>query len=132
MAGAAEPAALSPGASQAGSHALLYPPALKFRNRTEDVHLQLPGRSGRVDSFGERYKGDAERLELVQQGNQVLQAAAEAIKPPDYQHVKASTLAVAYELVERRPLLARPANTVIAVLARQRPAARRDVAPQFG
>jgi hypothetical protein len=41
------------GARQASSNPLSDPRSLKFGNRTQDVHLELAGRRGRVDAFGE-------------------------------------------------------------------------------
>jgi len=40
------------------------------------MHLQLAGRRGRVDTFGQADEGDAQGLQLVEQGDQVLQAAS--------------------------------------------------------
>ena len=103
---------------------------LELGNRPEDVHLQLAGWSRRVDPLGEADERDAERLQFVEQRDQVLQVATESIEPPADQHIEPPPLGVGQELVERGTTIFRPAHPAINVLD-GRPAARLDLPSQL-
>ena len=51
------------------------------------MHLQFPGCRG-VDALVQRDEGDAQRLEFLQQGDQVPEVASEAIQSPDSEHIE--------------------------------------------
>jgi hypothetical protein len=57
------------------------PRAFKLGDRAKDVHLQLAGGSRRVDAFAEAHEPDSERVELLEQHDQVSEVASEAIEP---------------------------------------------------
>ena len=73
---------------------------------------------------------DAERLQLVEQRDQVLEVAPEPIESPAHQHVEPAPLGIGQELIERRATILRPAHPAIDVLDR-RPASGADVPPQL-
>ena len=77
--GASELHTLGPCSGQAGPYPLLDPSAFEFRDRAKDVHLQSAGGRRGVDALGEADERDAERLELLQQHDQMLQIPAEPI-----------------------------------------------------
>src|SRR5262249_43902431 len=60
----------------------------EFRDGAEDVHLELPGRRRGVDAFAEADERDAERLQVVEQDDQVLQVASEAIQLSADDHIE--------------------------------------------
>src|SRR5205823_671707 len=96
----------------------------------QDVHLELPGRRGGVDALGEADECDAERLEILQQGDQVLQISPEPIEPPAHDHVELAPPGIAEEPVEAGATIFRPAHASVDVL-HGRPAPSGDVAPDF-
>jgi hypothetical protein len=61
--------------------------ALELSKRAKDMEYELPGRGSRVDLLGQRGETDAARLELVGQVNEVAEAAAQAVQPPDDQRI---------------------------------------------
>ena len=67
---------------------------LELRNRAEDVHLQPPRRRGRVDPLGKADEGDAHRLQLIEQRNQVFQVAPKPIEAPTQEHIELAALGV--------------------------------------
>lgn len=71
--------ALGPRALQARLDALGNPRPLELGDRTEDVHLELPGRRRGVDALTERDEGDAKGLKLLEQNDQMAQVAAERL-----------------------------------------------------
>ena len=56
--------------------------ALKLRDGAENVHLELAGGCGGVDPLVQRHERDSQRVEFVEEGNQVLQIAAQPIEAP--------------------------------------------------
>ncbi len=70
--------ALRPGPCQSGSDSFLDPGPLELGVRPQDVHLQLAGRRGGVDTLGERYERNPEHLHILKQGHEMPQVAAEA------------------------------------------------------
>jgi hypothetical protein len=106
------------------------PRSFEFGDRPEDVHLELAGRRRGVDAFRQTDEGYAERLQLLEECDQVLQIPAEPIESPAHQHIKPSALGVSNELVERWPPILRPADPVIDILL-SRPAASPHVPPEL-
>ena len=88
---------------QPGQHALPNPLPFKLCDRSQDVHLQLPSRRRPVDPLRQTDKRNPQRLQLVEQCNQVLQIAPESIEPPANQHVKPPAPGISNQLVERGP-----------------------------
>ena len=93
------------------------------------MHLELPSRRRGVDAFAQRDEREAERLQVLEQRDQVLQVASQPIELPRHQHVELAAPRVRHEPVERRPAVGRAAHAVIdgCLLA-----AGRDVAAQLG
>jgi hypothetical protein len=54
---------------QSSADALSDPCPLKFRDSSQNVHLELAGWSRRVDAFSKRYEGYPKRLEFLEQGH---------------------------------------------------------------
>ena len=77
-----EPCSIRPRPREAGSDTLGDPRPLELRNGREDMHLQLAGWRRRVDALLQADERHAQRLELVEQGDEVLQAAPQLIEPP--------------------------------------------------
>ncbi len=87
-----EPSSIGPSPCQPSTDPLRDPSPLELGDRGEDMHLQLARWGGRVDPLGQRDERDAQRLELVQQGHQMLQAATESIQPPTDQDIELAPL----------------------------------------
>jgi hypothetical protein len=115
-----------------GPHALDDPAALELRDRAEDVHLELAGGRCGVDALAERDECDAERLQVLEQRDQVLQVAPKAIEPPAHQYVKLPAARVFDEAVEGRPGGLGPAHAVVDVLHGRVPATGGHVAAELG
>src|SRR5215831_2131637 len=77
-----ESLALRLGPGETGPDAFLNPRALELGNRPEDVHLELADGCRRVDALGEADEGHAERLELLEQRDEVFQVPPKAIEAP--------------------------------------------------
>ena len=92
--------------------------------------MQLASGRRRVDAFGEADEGDAERLELLEERDQVLEIPSEPIKTPAHQHIELSPFRVSNHVIERGPAILRAADTAIGVL-NGRPASGLDIAPEF-
>ena len=97
------PRALRPGPLQASQHPLSDALPLELGDRAEDVHLQLAGRRRRVDALGETDERHAERLQVLQQRDQVFQVSAKPIQPPAHDDVEPTAPSVDQELIEHRP-----------------------------
>ena len=121
---------MRPGPLQAGLDPFRDARALELRDRAEDVHLQLAGGCRGVDALVERHERDAERLQLLEQRDQVPEVPSEAIQSPDDQHIEAATSGVDEQAIERRPTVLRPADAAVDVL-HGRPTPRGDVAPDL-
>ena len=67
------------------------------------MHLQPSRRRRGVDPFVETDERDVQRLEVVEQGDQVLQVAPQPIELPRHDDVELAALGVLHQLVERRP-----------------------------
>jgi len=106
---------LRPGAGQAGAHALLDATALELGDGSEDVHLELSRGRGGVDALGETHKRDAERLKLLEEGNQVFQVSPETVQPPTDEDIEPSPLGVRDETVGCRPPILRAADAAVDV-----------------
>jgi hypothetical protein len=91
-----------PRARQSGLDPFHDAPALELRYGPEDVHLEFPGGCRRVDPLRQRHEPDAQRLQLVEQRDQVFQVAPEAVKPPADDDIEAAAFGVAQELHESR------------------------------
>ncbi len=89
-----EPSSIGPCPCQPRAHALGDPGALELGNRGQDMHLELPGRGRSVDPFRQRDKRHAEGLELVEQGHQVFQAAAQPVQSPADQDIEPPALEI--------------------------------------
>lgn len=94
------------------------------------MHLKFPRRRRRVDPLCQRHERDTQRLKVVQQGDQVLEAAAQPVEPPTNQDIDAPSLGVPDQLVEGGTLVQRAADPLVDVFAR-RPASSLDEPPQF-
>lgn len=118
-------------ASESSSDAFSNSGPLKFRDRAEDMELELTGGCRCIDAFGERYERYAESVKFVYESDQVLQIPPQSIQSPDHEHVESPASSIGDERVERRPAVLGAGNTVVDVLLRA-PAARRDVAMELG
>ena len=121
---------MHPGALQARQHPLPDPLPFELRYGSEDVHLELPRGRRRVDPFRQTHERDAERLEFVEERDQVLQVAPESIQPPAHEHVEPPPPGVRQQLVEGGAPILRPAHPFVQLLG-GRPAPRLRVPPQL-
>jgi hypothetical protein len=121
-----EPLPLPPRACESCSNPFLNPRALELGDRPEDMHLEFAGRRGGVDALGEAHKRDAERLEVLEQRDEVLQVPSEPIEAPANQYIEPAPLGLAYEHIECGPAVPRAADAAVDVF-HTGPAPRLDV-----
>jgi hypothetical protein len=69
-----------------------------------------------VDPLPHRDERDAERLEFIEQCNQVSQITSEPIEPPADQHIELPSSSCTQQLVEGGPTILGTADTAIDVL----------------
>jgi hypothetical protein len=77
----------------------------EFRDRAEDVEPQSTGRCSGVDSLIQGHEPDAHGRELVEQEDQVSQAAAQTIQAPAHQRVYLTPPRGPNQIIERRSRL---------------------------
>ena len=73
-------------------HPLGDPCPLELSDGGQDMHLQLARRGRGVDALLQADERHAERLKLIEQRHEVLQAAAQAIQPPTDQDIELAPL----------------------------------------
>ena len=61
------------------------------------MQLQLPRRGRGVDALGERHERDPHGVEFLEQGDQVLQVAAESVKTPAHKHIEPASFRVGHQ-----------------------------------
>ncbi len=66
---------------------------LKFGKGSQQVKQQLPSCRGAIQLLVEGHKRHAEALELIQGHDEVLEATAEPVQPPDQHHIDLSPTA---------------------------------------
>ncbi len=108
--GSAADASSFAGCCDAGARALPDDLAFELRERTEDVEGEPPAAGGGVDVLGQRLESDLAGLELLDDLDQVLEAAAETVQAPDDERV--ARLQEREALIELRSLLERPGADV--------------------
>jgi hypothetical protein len=121
---------LRSGALEASQHALSDAFPLELCNRTEDVHLEFSGGRRGVDAFSQADERDSERLQVLQQSDQVLQVATEPIESPAHDDIEFPPLRVSNQRVESGAAIFRTAHSTINVLD-GRPATSRAEAMKF-
>jgi len=82
-------------------------------------------------ALAERDERHADRLQLLEQRDEMFQVASEPVQPPADQHVEPAALGIPDQLVERGPLVFGAGDALIDVLD-GRPPASRHVPSQFG
>jgi hypothetical protein len=128
--GSAEPLTLRSRPRQPGPNALDDTPPFEFSDGPEDLHLKSAGGRRCVDAHGEADERDAERLEILQQRDQVLQVAAKPIEPPADHDVEPAALGIGQKPIESGASVLRPAHPAVDIL-RCGPASRLDVSTEF-
>ncbi len=78
-----QPLAFDPGIRQSRFHPFPDDGPLKFGKRPEQMKQELPRRRGAVQLLVEGHKRHAEALELVQCHDEMLEAPAQTVEPPD-------------------------------------------------
>ena len=94
---------MRPGPLQTRLHPLSDASTLELGQRREDMQLQPPSWRRAVDPLAERDERHAERVEVIEQGDQVPEVPAEPIQAPTHQDVEPSARGVSEEAVERWP-----------------------------
>ena len=98
--------ALSPDPGEAGFHSLLDAAPLELGDGCKDVELEPSRRRGGVDALGQADEGDTQRLQFVNQQNQVPKVATESVQSPHDQGVELPALGGGNQLVKgRAPVL---------------------------
>ena len=80
------------------------------------------GRRG-VDSLSQADERDSERLQIVEQCDQVLQRSPEPIEPPTHEHIEPAPLGIRQELVEGRASFSRTRDALVDILGWDQPRA---------
>ena len=126
-----ETSPIGPRTCQPRTDPLRNPCPLELGDRGQDMHLQLARGRGGIDAFLQRDKRDPQRLELVEQRDQMLQAATESIQPPTDQDIELASLDIRENGIQGRSTLPTPRHAPINELDRG-PAPNGDVAPELG
>jgi hypothetical protein len=117
-------------AGKASAHSFGDSCSLKFGNRREDVHLEFPGGRRGVDAFGQADERDPERLQVLQQCDQVLQVATEPIKSPAHDDIEPPPLGISNQRIESGAAILRSTHPTIDILD-GRPASGRAEGARF-
>jgi hypothetical protein len=122
--------ALRSGALQARPDSLCNSIPLELTDRREDVKLEPSGWGRGIDPFTQRHEANSERLEIVQQRNEMSEIAAEAIEPPANKHIKPTAPRVGEHLIKGRASILGSAETSIHELG-SGPTPGLNVTPKF-
>jgi hypothetical protein len=114
--GSAEPLPLRPRPRQPGPDAFYDASPFESSNGPEDLHLETPGRRRRVDALRQADERDAERLEFVEQRDQVAEVTPEPIETPADQDIEPTSAGFGQEPIESGPAVLRTADPTIDVL----------------
>jgi len=109
----------------------LNPCALELRERPQQVQLQAPGWRGRVDPLIQRHETHPQRRQLVQDIEQVLQAAPEAVQTPADDDVELTPPGGLEQVVQGGAAILCAGAPAVDVLPAEGPAARLQVAAQL-
>ena len=101
QAGSFQALPLSPRPSEARNNALLYSAALELRNGGQDVQLQPPCRRRGVDALPEGDERNPQRLEFVEQQNQVPEIPPQAVQPPADENIESPPTSGHEEFIKR-------------------------------
>src|SRR5262249_18175942 len=109
--------ALIPGPRQASTDSFLNHGALKLGKDTHHLKHRLAGGCRRVEALLVQEQVNAERVQLGQKPNQILQTAAQPINAPSHYHVEFAARSRFAERVEGRPAIAAlpAANAVVLI-----------------
>jgi hypothetical protein len=88
----------------AGHHTLADDRALELGKHAEHLKHRLAGRRRGVEALLMQIQLDPERVQLGEEGDEVLEATAETINRPGHHHVKSTAGGVTVEPIELRPL----------------------------
>src|SRR5262245_28286436 len=94
------------------------------------MELQTPCGCGRIDAFGETDERYTERLQVIEQQDQMAKTSTQAVQAPHKQHIEPAPLRIYNEPIKLGPSVFRTADADIDVFGGS-PTARLGVAPQF-
>ena len=117
------------GPFQAGSDPLGDPRPLKLSDGRQNVHLELSGWVCGVDALVQADKRHAEDRQFIEQGDEVLEVASEAVESPADEDIDPASSRILDESIEGRTPIFRSADRV-GVLD-DTPPARLGIAPEF-
>jgi hypothetical protein len=86
---------------------------LKLRDSGEDVHLELTRSSCGVYPLRQTDESNAERLQFIQQRDQVPQVASETIQTPADKHVESSPPRILQQRIECRTTVLRSTHSTV-------------------
>jgi hypothetical protein len=113
---------------QPGFDALLNPSPLELGECREDMKLELARGRRAVNTLTHRDERHTQRLEFVEQRDEMTEIPSEAIEAPAHDHIELPSLRCGNQLVERRATVLRTTHTTIDELrSRSNLALRRNV-----
>ena len=121
---------IGPRAGQPSPHPLGDALPLELRQGGENMQLEPSRRRLQVDAFPEGYKPYSEGLELVEQRDEVLEAAPQAVQAPHDDGIHRPALGVAQQAIKGGAAIRGPADAVVDVLDAG-PASCLDEPPQL-
>ena len=118
-------------AGEARHHSLLNPRALELRNRGQDVELQPPRWRRCVDALPKGHERNPQRLEFIEQQNQVPEVPSETVQPPADENIEAPSTSGFEEFIERRTAVLGTRHASVNVFD-GRPASALHIRPKLG
>ena len=116
----------------ASLHALNDKRAFKLRKSADHLQHQPPARRGGVDArIAQTDKAHAAAAQIVENSQQILQAAAQAIEFPHHDEIDFARAAIGKHSIKRRSTGFLAADAVVAVFGGDRPTALRGDGAQF-
>jgi hypothetical protein len=99
-----QPLALTLGPPKAGTDSFLNDRPLEFGKHAHHAEHRLAGRCAGVEALLMQEQVDAESVELGQEGDQVLKAAAQPVDRPCHHYVELPLGRISAQTIEARPL----------------------------
>jgi hypothetical protein len=104
---------LSLGAGHPCSNPFNDPRSFKLPQGRENMELEFSRRGAEIYSFVETYERDPQRIQLVQQRNEMAQVSTQAIKSPTDQHIESPSAGLRDQPIQGGPAIFRAGHPMI-------------------
>jgi hypothetical protein len=104
--------------------------AFKLRDSGENVKLQFPCRCAGVDALAQGDESNPERLEFIEQKNQVTEVPPEAVQSPTHEDIEPASLRITKQFIESGPAVLRAGDAAVHIFV-NRPRAQLTMPAKF-